>query len=61
MSKATKGKAVSSTVNNLVDWPHSGTVLHYSGYMEPRDGAKKQLCVCSVFRKKDTVVKGSYL
>jgi hypothetical protein len=30
---------VHSTVNNFVDWLHSGAVMHYSGYMEPRDGA----------------------
>jgi hypothetical protein len=28
-----------STVNNFVDWPHIGAVMHYSGYVEPRDGA----------------------
>jgi hypothetical protein len=30
---------IRSTVNNFVDWPHSGAVMCYSGYMEPRDGA----------------------
>jgi hypothetical protein len=27
------------TVNNLVEWPHSGAVMHCGEYMEPRDGA----------------------
>jgi hypothetical protein len=30
---------IRSTVNNYVDWSHSGAVMHYSEYMEPRDGA----------------------
>jgi hypothetical protein len=30
---------IRSTVNNFEDWPHSGAVMHYSGYVEPRDGA----------------------
>jgi hypothetical protein len=29
---------IRSTVNNFVDWPHIGAVMHYSGYVEPRDG-----------------------
>jgi hypothetical protein len=29
---------IRSTVD-FMDWPHSGAVMHYSGYMEPRDGA----------------------
>jgi hypothetical protein len=33
------GDNTCSTVNNFVDWTHSGVVMHYSGYMEPRDGA----------------------
>jgi hypothetical protein len=59
---------IRSTVNNFVDWPHSGAVMHYSGYVESRDGAvsfscprKKQSRACNVFRKKFTVVKGSCL
>jgi hypothetical protein len=28
-----------SAVNNLMDWPRRGTVMNYSGYMEPQDGA----------------------
>jgi hypothetical protein len=30
---------IRSTVNNFVDWPHIGAVMHYRGYVEPRDGA----------------------
>jgi hypothetical protein len=30
---------IHSTVNNFVDWSHIGTVMHCSGYVEPRDGA----------------------
>jgi hypothetical protein len=30
---------IRSTVNNFMDCPHSGAVMHYSGYVEPRDGA----------------------
>jgi hypothetical protein len=30
---------IRSTFNNFVDWPHIGAVMHYSGYLEPRDGA----------------------
>jgi hypothetical protein len=26
-------------INNFVAWPHSGAVMHYIGYVEPRDGA----------------------
>jgi hypothetical protein len=29
--------------NNCVDWPHSGAVMHNSGYVEPRDGAVSML------------------
>jgi hypothetical protein len=45
-----------------VDLPHSGAVMHYSGYTEPWDGALSILLLlhaCGVFRKKVTVVKGS--
>jgi hypothetical protein len=28
-----------NTANNYVDYPHSGAVTHYSGYLEPRVGA----------------------
>jgi hypothetical protein len=59
---------IHSTVNNFVEWPHSGAVIHYSG----RVGHKivpcplscpsiKQLHMCSVFQMKVTVVKGSCL
>jgi hypothetical protein len=30
---------IRSAVNNFADWPHIGAVMHYSGYVEPRDGA----------------------
>jgi hypothetical protein len=30
---------IRTTVNNFVDWSHIGAVMHYSGYVEPRDGA----------------------
>jgi hypothetical protein len=30
---------ICSTVNNFLDWLHSGAVMHYSRYVEPRDGA----------------------
>jgi hypothetical protein len=62
---------IHSTVNNFMDWPHSGAAIRYSGYVEPRDGAMSILlssqqeavaCVqCIVFRKKANVVKGSCL
>jgi hypothetical protein len=70
------GTHVRSTGNNFVDWPHSGAVMHYREYVEPRDGAVSVLlssqqeavacvraCVraCGVFRKKVTVVKASCL
>jgi hypothetical protein len=32
-----------STVNNFVDWPQSGAVMHYSGHVEPRGGAMSVL------------------
>jgi hypothetical protein len=32
-------RTLRSTVNNFVGWPHSGAVMHYSGYVEPQDGA----------------------
>jgi hypothetical protein len=53
-----------------VDLLHSGDVMYYNGYIEPQDGAMSVLfssqqeavvCVCVVFRKKVTVVKGSCL
>jgi hypothetical protein len=31
--------SIRRTVNNFMDWPYSGAVMHYSGYVEPRDGA----------------------
>jgi hypothetical protein len=34
---------IHSTVNNFVDWPHSGAIVHYSGYVEPQDGAMSVL------------------
>jgi hypothetical protein len=37
---------IRNTVNNFMDWPHSGTVMHYSGYVEPRDGAVSILLSC---------------
>jgi hypothetical protein len=30
-----QGDNICSTVNNFVDLPHSGAVMHYSGYTEP--------------------------
>jgi hypothetical protein len=58
----------SSTVNNFVDRPHIGAVMHYSGYVEPRDGAvsfllssQQEAVACGVFRKKVTVLKGGCL
>jgi nicotinamide mononucleotide (NMN) deamidase PncC len=46
-----------------VELPHSGAVMHYSEYAEPRDGAVsvKESCECGVFRMKITAVKGSCL
>jgi hypothetical protein len=48
-----------------MDWLHSGAVMHYSRYMEPQDGAMCVLLLsqrmCSVFRKKVTVLKDSCL
>jgi hypothetical protein len=45
-----------STVNNFMDWPHSGAVMHYSGYVEPQDGAihsslipATSSCLCAVY------------
>jgi hypothetical protein len=29
-------QCVHSAVNNFLDWPHRGAVMHYSGYVEPR-------------------------
>jgi hypothetical protein len=57
---------IHSTVNNFVDWPHSGiTADMWSHEMVPcplfSRTSKMQLCVCGVFRKKVTVVKGSCL
>jgi hypothetical protein len=60
---------VRSTVNNFVDWPHIGAVMHYSGYVEPRDGAVSVLlssqqeavaCVRCI-QKESHVLKGSCL
>jgi hypothetical protein len=56
-------------VNNFVEWPHSGAVMHCSEswshemvpcpfFSRPR---KKQLRACCVFRKNAIVVKGSFL
>jgi hypothetical protein len=61
--------SIRGTVNNFVEWPHSGAVMHCSEYIEPRDGAvsvllssqKKQLRVCGVFRKNTIAMKGSFL
>jgi hypothetical protein len=30
---------IRNTVNNFVDWLHSGAVMKYSGYVKPGDGA----------------------
>jgi hypothetical protein len=30
---------VRSTVNNFVDWPHIGALMHCNEHVEPRDGA----------------------
>jgi hypothetical protein len=30
---------IRGTVNNFVEWPFSGAVMHCSEYMEPQDGA----------------------
>jgi hypothetical protein len=37
--KVTNMIQLRSTVNNFMVWPHFGAVMHYSGYVEPRDGA----------------------
>jgi hypothetical protein len=29
---------VPSTIKNSVDWPHSGAVMHFSGYVKQQDG-----------------------
>jgi hypothetical protein len=34
---------IHSTVNHFVEGPHSGAVIHYNGYVEPRDGAMSVL------------------
>jgi hypothetical protein len=34
---------IRNTVNNFVDWLHNGTVMHYSGYVEPQDGVTSVL------------------
>jgi hypothetical protein len=34
---------ICSTVNNFVDWPHSGAVMHYSRCVEPHVGAMSVL------------------
>jgi hypothetical protein len=50
-----------------MDWPHIGAVMHYSGYVEPQDGAVSFLlshqqeavtCVRCI-QKKVTVLKGA--
>jgi hypothetical protein len=33
----------SLTVNNFLSWPHSGVVMRYSRYVEPRDSAASVL------------------
>jgi hypothetical protein len=30
---------IRSAVINFADWPHSSAAMHYSGHVEPRDGA----------------------
>jgi hypothetical protein len=35
------------TVNNFVDWPRSGSVMHNSRYVEPQDGAVSVLSLHS--------------
>jgi hypothetical protein len=56
---------ICSTVNNFMERPHSGSVMHYSRCVEPSPflscPSKKQLHVCGTFGKKVTVVKGTCL
>jgi hypothetical protein len=35
----TQVTCICSTVHNFVCWPHSGAVMHYTGYTESWDGA----------------------
>jgi hypothetical protein len=52
---------IHSTLNNFMDWPHSGAVMNYSRYVEPQDGTvsvlfssqQEDACVhaSGVFRK----------
>jgi hypothetical protein len=47
-------------VNNFVEWPHSGAVMHFNQYMEPRDGAmsvllssQKEAVACVLYIQKE--------
>jgi hypothetical protein len=46
-----------------MDWPHIGAVMHYSGYMEPGDGAMLVLLVpvrnsfvCAVYSDRKSLL-----
>jgi hypothetical protein len=60
---------IRSTVNNFVDWLHSSTVMHYSGFLEPQDGvvsvllSSQQEAVVFILciQKESHVLKGSCL